>query len=138
MLKSIKRVMLTGLGLVSFAAVSMISISSNKSLTQSNQLSDVTITVGGEPAQAWIYEFLKDTFQPISNETIGRLFTQEWLTSYDSQQLEEQEGGAAWTKANDMCKKELRNRTGRTVSDLSVSVRKEGQVYNCFERKYKY
>lgn len=55
----------------------------------------ISLGFGGEPANAWIYDFIKDTFQPISNETVGRLFTQVWLTSYNANHLENKEGGAA-------------------------------------------
>jgi hypothetical protein len=102
-----------------------------------------SVSVGvGESAKAIGVDpwgFFKDTAQFISNESIGRMFTQVYVTDYNADNLEKEEGSAAITKANDQCKSDVRKKRGNrgAVSDLSVSVRKEGSVYNCYERVLK-
>jgi hypothetical protein len=89
----------------------------------------------GEPANADWYDVFKDTYNYVSGETIGKVFRQEYRTSYNVKQYQNRYGSHAFNEVEAQCQAYIsRNTNIKNASRLSIAVRKEGSNYNCYQR----
>jgi hypothetical protein len=85
-----------------------------------------------------IWNLTKSKSSSIRYHTVGKHFTQKWITSYDANYMKQSFGGEAQGTSEDWCYNDIKKRGGRyIIPGVDVVVREENGKMNCYFRHWK-